>query len=253
MSSRFRFRFTLNPLNDVMPWSSERLHWFGLTEGRFWIEFYDEVSLKASSTSSHGREGRRPIQAGHYVDYYVGRYWEDLIQLTSAVVQPVPSGLVEFITSYPESWAPVVGSDEAWEAAVWHGEHVLDLSYLRQPPHIRAWRAVTDGVDGVTLSWRHPADSEIKLIAKSDGCVHMATDSFVDAVRQLDAEFMNAMRERIIELEMVGVRDLMVGFDMDELRREQLSRATWFAQRLDIMPSTNWEAVSAGARQLLGH
>jgi hypothetical protein len=245
-----RFRFMLKPLREVTPWGeSERyLHWFGLTEGWYWIELGNHELLRCYSAQT--LEGQRDGTFQHhpYVDYYVARYWEDLIQLAPVVMQPVPGDLAEFIASHPDGWAPA-DSEESWEAAVWHGEHVLDLSYLRQPPHIRAWRTFTGDVDEVTLTWRHLSGA-IQFAADSDGCVRMSTESFVTAVRQLDHEFMIAMRERISELEQSRPPS-GVSVDMDELRYEQLTRATWLAQRFDSEPGTNWEAVRVGAGQLL--
>jgi hypothetical protein len=247
----FRFRFALRPLTEVKPWgeSEPYLNWFGLTEGKYWIELDEKDTSLCFSAVVGGSQEECARKELSYVDYYVARYWEDLGRLTQTVMQPVPDLLAEFVASDPEDWAPI-DSDEAWEASVWHGAHMLDLSYLREPPHISAWRRVADDLDEVTFTWRHPTYGQPRLIAKPDGCVHMPTTSFANAVLQLNDDLMTAMRKRVVELGRAGPR-LGVAVDMDRLWSEQSSRAAWFGRQIDEEPTTNWDAVGEGARQLL--
>ncbi|QUQ72257.1 DUF5984 family protein [Kutzneria sp. CA-103260] len=68
-----RFRFRLTPLDQVTPWSSEYWpHWFGLSDGTYWIELDGHRLLC-------GRDG------GPFIDYYVCRFWEDLVETTLAL------------------------------------------------------------------------------------------------------------------------------------------------------------------------
>ncbi|WSK39909.1 DUF5984 family protein [Micromonospora maris] len=71
------------------------LHWFGLTDGWYWIDLNGHELLRYSDhTMRHlhadGYEGMP------YVDYYVVRLWEDLLQALPAVLEPVPADLVLF-------------------------------------------------------------------------------------------------------------------------------------------------------------
>lgn len=246
-----RFRFELTGLDGVEPWGkSQRLHWFGLTEGRYWIEFDEGGGSDRLSAAARSQEAELACRAGKGVDYYVGRFWEDLIQLTAGVLEPVPGALSQFIASFPEDWRPVE-SEEAWEAVVWHGRHVLDLSYLAQPAYVCAWRTITGDVDEVTLTWRHSLDGNMRIIEGARGCVKMPTTCFVDAVRQMDAEFMDSMNGRLAEVGSSVVGYSGGGVDMRELRQEQLSRSAWLTQRLEAEPGTDWNTVTLGARQLL--
>ncbi|MEU6412490.1 DUF5984 family protein [Microbispora sp. NPDC046933] len=149
-----RFRFALTRLGGVVPWGDEdrSLHWFGLTEGWYWIELADHELLRyVPGPPRHADSTARP-----YVDYYLARLWEDVIEMTPAVLEPVPADLLDFVTAGHDAWRPV-NSDAASTAAVWYDEHTLDLGYIQQPPRIRAWRTVSDELDTVTVTWRHDA------------------------------------------------------------------------------------------------
>jgi hypothetical protein len=86
-----RFGFDLRPLGDIVPWGKAddlSLHWFGLTDGWFWIELDGHVLLRYSDRCAARFQLDRP-----YVDYQVVRLWEDLITLIPAVLEPVPADL----------------------------------------------------------------------------------------------------------------------------------------------------------------
>jgi hypothetical protein len=164
-----RFRFELYPLDEVSPWGRDQpnLHWFGLTEGWYWLE-------------ADGRQLLRRTRLDHlhpYVDYYVARLWEDVNVLTPAVLEVVPADLQPFIASDPVQWAcdplaflPAEDEDGIEDvepdapdhpvvvAANWHGEHYLDFGYLRNAPHLRLWRTVCGDRDEITVDWRHEDD-----------------------------------------------------------------------------------------------
>lgn len=97
---RIRFRFELRPLAQAHPWGGDRrtLHWFGLTDGWYWIELNGHELLRYSDQTVR-RWQADGYQDVPYVDYYVVRLWEDLLELLPAVLEPVPADLVPFIES----------------------------------------------------------------------------------------------------------------------------------------------------------
>ncbi|GIH23382.1 hypothetical protein Aph01nite_16920 [Acrocarpospora phusangensis] len=246
------FRFALTPLGQVSPWGDEvrRLHWFGLTDGWYWIELDGHELLRYSpETLQRYRTDQLPAQRP-YVDYYLARLWEDITDMTPTVLQPVPKDLLGFVAGDPDTWQPVE-SDTASIAAGWHDEHRLDLGYIRQPPRIRAWRTSSDDLDTVTVTWRHDDEGSIRFTADPTGRVVVPAESFLTAVRRLDHDLMIAMERRIRVLERTGPPD-GVQLDLRALRAEHLDRTTWLARRLQREPATDWAAVRAGAAELLG-
>lgn len=239
----FAFRFELRPLPEVTPWGGDRprLHWFGLTEGRYrW-----EVA---------GRCLPRPVPGSSEpgIDHYVARLWEDVLDLTPTVLEPVPDDLRTFVASDPATWAPVDGddgddSDDAVEARSWHALHRLDLAYLADPPRLRLWRTVGTR-DEVHVRWTHPRGEP----DEPGGAAVVDTAAYVDAVHDLGRTLMTAMRARVDEVrERGGLPGVEI--DLDALAREQEERAAHAAAvRLDTPPGTDWDAVRRGARALLG-
>ncbi len=252
-----RFRFELRPLDEVTPWGDPpSLHWFGLTDGWYWIESGGHELLRRTRL-----DDPRP-----YVDYQVVRLWEDVNVLTPGVLEVVPADLVPFVATDPGQWVcdwlDVAGGEDGGcdpntpdhpvaTAALWHEAHALDLGYLRNAPRLRFWRTVRGDRDEVTVDWRHEDDGEIGFTAGAAVRFNVTTAGYLEAVHRLDRELMSAMRQRIEELEGRGGLP-GVAVDMVELRREHEDRGRWLAKNLDRSPVTDWQAVRQGARTLLG-
>jgi hypothetical protein len=97
-----RFRFELRPVDKITPWGGQdrMLHWFGLTDGWYWIELDGHELLRYSDTTLRRWRGEGYDAARPYVDYQVVRLWEDVIQLAPAVLEPVPADLARFVASH---------------------------------------------------------------------------------------------------------------------------------------------------------
>jgi hypothetical protein len=113
-----RFRFELRPVDEIMPWGDQdrTLHWFGLTDGWYWIELDGQELLCYSGDMLRRWRGEGHEAARPYIDYQVARLWEDLIQIAPAVLEPVPADLVRFVASHPARWTET-GTVEAGNAA----------------------------------------------------------------------------------------------------------------------------------------
>lgn len=244
-----RFRFRLRPIAEVSPWGPDRqLHWFGLTDGWYWIEI-DGLELLRYAPQTVQRHIGGPDASASHVDYYAARLWEDMLGLHPAVLEPVPDDLSEFMSSDPDDWVSP-DEPEAEAAVLWHSDHMLDMGYIRRPPRIRWWRRITGSDDHVTMAWKHQP-GEIEFAAPHVGQATMPTSVFVSAVAELDRELLAEMEQRIAELERTGPPP-GVHIDMKHLRAEQQDRATWLQHRHGREPECDWAAVRTGARLLLG-
>ncbi|SNY66367.1 hypothetical protein SAMN05421748_13019 [Paractinoplanes atraurantiacus] len=232
-----RFRFELYPLDEVSPWGGEQpaLHWFGLTEGWYWIEVGGHELLRRARADYHPP----------YVDYYLARLWEDVNMLTPQVLEVVPSELEPFIASEQEGEFEDDSDEEA--AAFWHCEHYLDFGYIRNAPRVRLWRTVNGDRDEVTLDWRHHDDGDIGFTAGPAVRVSVPTADYLEAVRALDRELMAAMRKRIQEIERRGGLP-GVEIDLAGLEREHEDRTRWLRLNLARSIETDWAAITRGAR-----
>ncbi|WP_325055016.1 DUF5984 family protein [Kribbella sp.] len=229
--SELRFGFELTPLGEVGAWGRERpnLHWFGLTDGWYWIEV-DEVRLLRFSA-----DYEIP-----YVDYYVARLWEDLLQLLPVVLEEVPADLVGFLRSDHHGWNEI--ESEAADAAMdwWSGRYMY-LGYLREPPTLCCWRTG----DQVTIDWQAPSNFAEPRVLQ----VTVGVEEFVAAVEEFDRSLLAAMEARIAEVE--ASPPVGVGLDLAQLRSEHRDRSNWLAHARARLRSTDWSAVRAGAARLL--
>ncbi|MBE3014889.1 hypothetical protein IL992_37815 [Microbispora sp. NEAU-D428] len=143
-----RFRFALTPLGRVAPWGREHreLHWFGLTDGWYWIELADHELLRYFPDTPRCADSmaQRPC-----VDYYLARLWEDIIEMTPAVLEPVPPDLFDFVAGDSGDWRPV-NSDAASIAAVWYDERTLNLGYIRHGIRLDLERLRAEHADRMT-------------------------------------------------------------------------------------------------------
>jgi Family of unknown function (DUF5984) len=259
-ASVIRFRFQLYPLQEVSPWGAGQpeLHWFGLTDGWYWLEVDGQQLLRRARV-----DDRHP-----YVDYQVVRLWEDVLLVTPDALEAVPADLQPFVASDPGHWAcdpfDFISDEDAGEdadpdapdhpaitASNWHGQHYLDLGYLLNAPRLRFWRTAQNHRDEITVDWRHDDRGEIPFTAGPAARFRVPTSEYLEAVHTLDRELMTAMRQRVEELERLGGLP-GVNIDLAGLRQEHEGRVLWLAKALNRSRSTDWEAVRKGARLLLG-
>lgn len=203
------------------------MHWFGLTDGWYWIEVGELRLLQYADGSG--------------IDYYVVRLWEDLLQLLPALLEDVPEDLVGFVSGDSLGWNDV--ESEAADAAMnWYSDHWLYLGYLRDSPAICFSRR--DGQ--VTIDWEMPEPN--KFAVPRTGTVAVDAGQFVAAIEEFDRELLAAMAARIAEVEaspLVGVE-----IDLEQLRREHEDRSGWLQRARSWQRATDWNAIRAGAALL---
>ena len=74
-----RINFSLTPLELVQPWGTpdgrQSLHWFGLTDGRYWIDVGDGALFEYTA------EVQEQFGVFRYTEYQVARLHEDLLAI----------------------------------------------------------------------------------------------------------------------------------------------------------------------------
>ncbi|WBC14898.1 DUF5984 family protein [Micromonospora sp. WMMA1998] len=114
------------------------------------------------------------------------------------------------------------------------------------------WRTTRGDGDEITVDWRHEDDGEIGFTAGPAVRLRFPTTAYLEAVRALDRELMDATGQRVEELERRGG---LPGVDLNlvQLRREHEDRRRWLSRNLDRLATTDWAVVRHGAHLLLGH
>lgn len=248
------FNFRLTPLEQVVPWgrpNDPHLHWFGLTDGCYWLRVGD-VELFHYREDAFGGE-YYPCKP--YVDYHVVRLWEDWLEILPDVLAPVPQALAEKLAApnflawraRVERWndAKEGNFDNPiyWLAIERAGDRYLDSGYLVKGPRIWAWN---DGTH-IHLEWdNRKCRVEGKPIWTAGvGSWVLPVEDFLDEVQAFDTRFIQAMQQRVDQIAADWTRP-EIRIDIDQLVREQADRATWLAKTLDRAPqarAVEWNAV----------
>ncbi|MEU8899372.1 DUF5984 family protein [Nocardia sp. NPDC048505] len=251
--------FELAPLDEVVPWGERStLHWFGLTQGWYGLEV-DGVELLRYSEQTLARTRENPAAEPPWVDYYVVRLWEDLLDVLPSALEPVPDDLANFFAAEAEGWIVDAADPDILDDSVVacaseaYGLRWTDTSYLRFGPRFRWWRTL-GAADTVTVAWRFAPDpeGEIAFSAPPSGRRILSTQEFVAAVTDFDHRLLQAMQERVDHLAAAGA---VAGIELDlpALVREQAQRRTWLPRALARHNRTDWAAVRAGAAILAPH
>jgi hypothetical protein len=162
------FNFELTDTKDVVPWGTPgnfSLSWFGLTDGRYWID-------AGGATLFEYSEHARKAGACRFCDYHVIRLLEDILDMLPAVMEPVPHQFVKFIAGESgriwrrkyEEWSEknceLLNDGDFWRIResvekLFYGR-LLDTGYLSPSARILMW----SDDEFVHLEW----DNSEKLI-----------------------------------------------------------------------------------------
>jgi hypothetical protein len=228
--------FRLTDLRSIDAWEG-RLHWFGLTDGAYWLRC-DEVELFRYAGGRHT-----------YVDYYVVRLWEDLLELLPRILHEIPPDVASALT--PTS-ITAASEDDGPLGRLWSAR-LLDCGYLVNPPLI--WIFSTGGRTHIRWHIREPADpSAPRWIAKSGG-YDLPTGDFVNEVRDFDRRLFETMNDRVAAV-LRGELGPMVKIDLRQLETEQQARANWLERALTSDPAAqdreaevpSWQEMRAALR-----
>lgn len=159
MRGAMLFNFHLRPLETVTPWYYDGqpfLHWFGLTDGWYWLDAGTATLFQYTDVILHHWE-ISPADGSYrsYVDYQVVRLWEDLQERLPHILEPIPHHVLQRIQPgyqavhwrdaivdclIPDdvdvSASAVVRLEQATE---WLTNRWLDVGYLRAGPRIWFW------------------------------------------------------------------------------------------------------------------
>ncbi|HEY2861573.1 MAG TPA: DUF5984 family protein [Terracidiphilus sp.] len=247
MSDKLSFRFELDPVGEIVPWGEgedRKLHWFGLTSGRYWIMTPLGEVLRYTDEACRAWEDSSP-----YVDYQVSRLFEDLQQLLPFVLEPIPEDMAA-IASDPnwyarsETWKDSeTGEDgELWfDALAWWHAREMDSAYLRHGLMFRMWRVK----DEVHFQWWYAGNEPVWCVPQGD--VILSVDEFSKCAHQFLRGVLAAMELRIDRILIDGWTRNDCKLDVAQLAREQVDRTATLDRLERGCAQTDWNK----ARDLL--
>lgn len=246
------FAFQLRPLDEIQPWGAPEdpnLHWFGLSDGCYWLNVGEQRLLEYSEQLHPG------FGFSRYCEYQVVRLHEDLLGMLPEVLTPVPPELRDFAVrarECQEAWALPPESDVDWDrldhALTWLGRRTLDSLYLSHCTRIWMW---SDDHE-VHVQWDNHGTHLQGVPAWSAGCgsFSLSRANFVDEVKGFHERFMQQMAERVRFLLATGAPP-GVRIDLDGLEREQRQREALSELNFQpLEPTTPWPIVIAAVGQL---
>lgn len=169
------FHFQLREISEVTPWVYEEqlyLQWFGLTEGCYWLQVneHHEIFRYSPELLAYWQEKfleGEPISLP-YADYYIVRFWEDLLEILPLILEPLPPRLAHLLETEEQvnqwlervrQWATLFETNEEeeeeeteeeikagreiWDtymqASSWWYDRQLSTSPLTARPHLWFW------------------------------------------------------------------------------------------------------------------
>ncbi len=247
------FRFALKPLEAIEPWGEApklSLSWFALTDGYYFIEVGDHKVLWYSEGGCRAQGWDfppTPVGFELAASYQVSRLFEDIAELYSAILEPVPEDIAAILDTADshQEWNVLIANwdwkDDTEAGLLWADQRTLDTGYLRAGPRPTFWRV------GDTIRFR--CDNRRKLldgarIWSSELVEHeLPVREFVEHVRLFGSSLLSQMDERTGRVEAGWCRE-GVRLDAAELRRDHESRVEqWRAATSRPCVPTDWNVV----------
>ena len=251
--------FTLVPIENIRPWGSAgnyRLHWFGLTDGEYWIQAGEAALFEYGDNA-------QIAGANRYCDYQVVRLYEDLMEMLPYILEPVPEPLVQYMWGETaKAWQRTYSAwgdknfdildrsrfDEIFDAAVlWAGKRWLDSGYLSPSANIAIW----SDEKHVHIGWDNrdrlfdgkPAWSAIL------GTYQMPRNEFVEEMKSFHLRLMEQMAARIVQVQQ-GALAPDIEIDLPRLVTEHEQRIRMLDTSLSLHPQTDWKEVGRMIREI---
>ena len=236
----------------------QSLHWFGLTDGQYWIETGDDALFEYSE------HVRSKPGSTRYCAYQVARLYEDLLEMVPSILEPVPASLFSYLSG--ESGSAWMAKSAAWftnafesldeeryweiaDASVtWIGSRTLDTAYLSPSANIRMWSEQS----AVHIEW----DNTKKLCeglpawSATRGSFRIPREAFIQEVRAFHTRLIDQMTQRV-ESVAAGALSPDVQVDLPALRKEQLQRNRAFENALSgPAVATDWQSVTGAIAEI---
>lgn len=257
-----RFHFRLRETQSMPLWrdadGAAHLHWFGLTDGWYWIEAEGSELFRYSQVlvdkwrSEH--QSAPWLEALPYVDYQVARLWEDVLNILPDVLEPVPKALAQHLGSGGawHEWMRVAWTtpelqtldsmERVYDATNWWITRRVDTAYLQAGPNIWFW---SDG-ESLHLEWDNhecTLDGQPAWEAAVGEDI-TPTEEFLAEVRNFDMRLIRRMHDRVT---LVQGGEARPGITLDpglsEDQRQRAQRLSTVLAHTTPREPTDWESV----------
>lgn len=266
------FDFTLDSIENIYPWGKPEnlsISWFALTQGNYRLKVGEEYLLNYTDEFLKYLSEKYPEYSDSqitFVDYYVVRLWEDILDILSDILEPVPEKLQHFLDSGYENYQSLheraldwqeseiktgANKSDTWEtvdlATNWLNYCWLDSAYLSPSAKIWIWSNEND----VVISWDNSRVKveNINVWSANKGNYRINKNEFINNVREFNKNLFDDMNERV-ETVCQSWKNDKIKIDFEQLKNEQRNRATWLESKLKTVRKTNWSKVISAISQI---
>ena len=254
-ASQFRILFDIDEVENVLPWGKagdHKLHWYGLTSGRFWIETAAGPPLEYTPEIQRAWSLRCKNP-----DYFVARLFEDLFSVLPLILETVPADLAARVANpswriNAERWRDATENDLRWDrwysATQWWHDRTLDFGYLQNAPELAFWRIG----DEVHFQWCADAKADgISVWSTPEGQVSISATAFEAEVLRFGEELLARMDIKVRSIKEGGWQRQDCLLDVEELAKEQTVRRDAFDKISHERRTTDWREVRSSLDVLL--
>lgn len=258
------FEFELSPIEDVSPWGeppNQSLSWFGFTDGKYRIKVGSEYLLNFSKEYTKHLNEKFPeyVSETTFVEYQVVRFWEDILEMLPAILEPVPEEIQYFFLSGDKDYDDLRNNLLDWQdaeiikgvkeseildfselAVCWLDDRRLNNQYLRNPAAVWIWSDEKD----VIFNWdnRGIQVENIPVWSATQGNYRIDKEDFINEVRMFDGRLIEEMNERV-KMICQNWKKPEIKVDFEQLKNEQKNRSTWLDLSLRRNLNTDWDKV----------
>ncbi|MBN2520295.1 MAG: hypothetical protein JXB17_07320 [Bacteroidales bacterium] len=250
------FEFKLKPLPEVLPWEHEGkkyLHWFGLTDGIYYL------NIKGNELYKNSKEYLNYLKKNYpesnidtpYIDYQIVRLYEDFLEILPNVLHEIPDNLITLI-KFPDSEKDFLNKydfkedeeadwDTYYNATRWWGCRSLSSMHLQHSPIVQFW--VENEM--VHIRWNNSDQIEngIQIWESLKGEEEYSKDEFLNEVNNFHNRLMDEMEDRINEIEKDNPIP-NIDIDLKQLKNEQIERRESLQIALKTEPDIkDWNEV----------
>ena len=258
MSHRL-FNFHLRDLKEIQPWGGNRLSWFGLTDGVYYMQVGTQKLFESSQEILKYWKEEYPQTdfTQPYVDYQIVRLYEDLLNILPSVLEPIPKQQQELIATMENehSWWDLIQTnleqidddnnkwlDAYYEATGWWGARNLSTMHLSFSPKIVLWRYE----DIVTIRWdnTNAIEKNMPVWSASQGEIKLSLEDFMAEVNKFHNQLMSEMQARV---DAIASKNPIsnVNIDIPRLLEEQREREQSLRIELNRPHQpTNWDEIA---------
>lgn len=254
------FNFKLKDIKDVGLFGNDEtgynLHWFALTDSHYWITVGAEQLFRYTEQCARhwGMDATLP-----YVDYYLARLVEDLLEILPHVCTPIPEDIFKHVASIEQINATVSQMshwfEEVWDESDEMYDEVyppllklvsrkLDAGYLNDAPDIWIFRHDNE----IIVQWDCMRSRPNLRWTATVGEYKVRFPTFVQDVVGFLSSFLTEMDEQVKRAQGYKLPE-NVSLDIPQLLKSHAERKQEIADQLmrlqkgTVASDTDWDQV----------